>query len=374
MGVNKVVVNKSNGEETLIDLTMDTVTPETLLKGYIAHDNKGEPITGIYEGAGAAILIKEATPTRDSLTIQFAGLAAEPSAFSVQVNKNITLASTRYVVDVNYDGTETEGVCGYTSGSSYSKTGTIAYSASAFTWTYSNGTITVTSSGASDGGYFKANTIYKLIYVANAETADGGTTEIKLQEKTATPTEAAQTIKPDSGYDGLSQVSISAIQTETKTVTENGTVTPTEGKYLKSVVVNVTTGGGDGLPDVIVAGDTPILASWGGSVISNADAYTESGLEVTVPKDGTYRFYFTATKGSSMTGGGNTNNPTVRLYKNDVAVGSVISVSQTAPSTPYSADVACSAGDVIKVYGKANKASYSTYSIAVSTLIACIDK
>lgn len=46
MAVNKVVINTENGAETLIDLTSDTVTPETLAEGKTAHNAAGEIITG----------------------------------------------------------------------------------------------------------------------------------------------------------------------------------------------------------------------------------------------------------------------------------------------------------------------------------------
>lgn len=46
MAVNKVVVNTENGAETLIDLTSDSVTSETLVKGVTAHDASGEEIVG----------------------------------------------------------------------------------------------------------------------------------------------------------------------------------------------------------------------------------------------------------------------------------------------------------------------------------------
>lgn len=62
-----------------------------------------------------------------------------------------------------------------------------------------------------------------------------------LQEKTAMPTTTAQNIVPDSGYDGLSNVQISAIQTETKTVTPTASaqdITPESGKYFSKVTVN----------------------------------------------------------------------------------------------------------------------------------------
>lgn len=65
------------------------------------------------------------------------------------------------------------------------------------------------------------------------------------QTKTITPTTTKQTINPDSGYDALSSVTVNAIQTETKSITSNGTYTPTSGKYFSSVSVNVPSSGID---------------------------------------------------------------------------------------------------------------------------------
>ena len=46
MGVNKIVYNTADGARTLIDLTGDSVTPETLAEGATAHDASGNKITG----------------------------------------------------------------------------------------------------------------------------------------------------------------------------------------------------------------------------------------------------------------------------------------------------------------------------------------
>jgi len=69
---------------------------------------------------------------------------------------------------------------------------------------------------------------------------------IRLQTKTVTPTTAQQNITADIGYNGLSGVTINAIQTETRTITENGSYTPTANHFFSNIVVNVAS---SDLPD-----------------------------------------------------------------------------------------------------------------------------
>lgn len=57
MAVNKVIY----GGETLIDLTGDTLTPETLQKGITGHDASGNPITGTMEKTEGYRFVKVAS-------------------------------------------------------------------------------------------------------------------------------------------------------------------------------------------------------------------------------------------------------------------------------------------------------------------------
>lgn len=55
MAINKVEYNGN----TLIDLTNDSVTPETLAKGVTAHDKSGTVIVGTMEDLNAVLTEQE---------------------------------------------------------------------------------------------------------------------------------------------------------------------------------------------------------------------------------------------------------------------------------------------------------------------------
>lgn len=122
-----------------------------------------EAVVNVAGGESATVATVTATPSSNATSLAFT-VAGEPKAFAVMTGAQITLASTRYVMAVMSNGTTTYGVYGY-KGSGGGSSAYCYYSASYFSFTYSNGTLTVKSSSSTNGGYFKSGTSYRLIYV-----------------------------------------------------------------------------------------------------------------------------------------------------------------------------------------------------------------
>ena len=89
MAVNKVALNG----EVKLDLTADSVTPETLLKGTTAHNAAGELITGVYEPMN----IKQYTGT-----LLASGWAADSYGYQAQTI-SVTGLKASYDVDPQWD-------------------------------------------------------------------------------------------------------------------------------------------------------------------------------------------------------------------------------------------------------------------------------
>lgn len=151
-----------------------------------------------YGGTSANLGTAETQVGSGATSVTFTGLTDEPDYFSVIFKSNFgTSSGYQRVISVVYDGTNTYGLA-MDSG---------AKALSSWSYTYSNGTLTVSSAGTNNGGYFHQPGYYQLTYGV------GGTVE---------PVE---------------------IEVEPLSVTTNGTYTAPEGKAYSPVTVNVSGGG-----------------------------------------------------------------------------------------------------------------------------------
>ena len=150
-----------------------------------------------YGGNSANLGTAETQVGSGATSVTFTGLSDEPDYFSVIFKSNFSTSSGyQRVMSVAYDGTNTYGVA-MDSG---------ANALSSWSYTYSNGSLTVSSTGTNNGGYFHQPGYYQLTYGV------GGTVE---------PVE---------------------IEVEPLSVTTNGTYTAPSGKAYSPVTVNVSGG------------------------------------------------------------------------------------------------------------------------------------
>lgn len=312
--VNKVTVNNS----TVIDLTSDTVTPSVLMQGYTAHDASGASIVGTATGGvdipSFEILwdssYSSATVTCNKTFAECYALwndgKSGASYHASADNPEDTWEENGVVTEMGGDSTHVD----YVANGNYGPIFDLVY--------HSDGTINLVQpssyaielSVTQNGHYYPPSSggVYTSVNVAVPSSTPS------LQAKTATPTTSQQVITADSGYDGLSQVTVSAMPTGTA-----GTPTATKGtvsNHAVSVTPSVTnttgyiTGGTKTGTAVtvsaseLVSGSRTITANGTGIDVTeyaSVDvAVAGSGSSWTKVAEKTYTTSYTNTSGSTV--------------------------------------------------------------------------
>ena len=171
--INKVVF----GDQVLIDLTTDTITPSDLASGVKAHDASGAVITG--------------TSTKDSDTSSDTALVGEILSGKTAHARGAQLTGTMpnngaVAGTITTKAQEYSVAQGYHDGSGKVK-------------------IADVEQAKIIAGNIKAGV--QILGVTGDYTGEG----VTAQAKVATPYTTQQVVLPDSGYDYLSQVTVNAI-------------------------------------------------------------------------------------------------------------------------------------------------------------------
>lgn len=114
---------------------------------------------------------------------------------------------------------------------------------------------------------------------------------IKTETKSVTPTTSTQTVTPTSGS-YLTKVDVGAISTETKSVTANGTYTPSSGKFFSSVTVAVPS-------DAVALQEKTVTATESEQIISPDSGYGGFSTVTVSPISSTYVGSGVPTKGAT---------------------------------------------------------------------------
>lgn len=174
MAINKIIY----GGQTLIDLTGDTVSEETLAAGATAHDKTGALITG--------------TSTKDSDTSD--ATAAEDE---------ILAGKTAYARGAELTGRMTNN--GAQNGTISTKEGSVTIAQG-----YHDGSGKVALS-ATEKAKLIASNIRQGVTLFGVPGSMTGSEGVKSQTKTVTPTKDGFNVAPDTGYTHLSGVTVNPI-------------------------------------------------------------------------------------------------------------------------------------------------------------------
>ncbi len=158
------------GAQTVKAVTTTNLTAENIKSGVVikigdsTDDDCVTSVTGSYTGGSASIGTKTTTNSDNTVTsLSFSSLSGTPKAFFLRCTSQLTRSSSYsyyYIVSMRYNGTNTTGNYWRMSN------GTFYNDTSHYSYTYSNGTLTLSSSagrGSAGGSFYNGS--YELVYI-----------------------------------------------------------------------------------------------------------------------------------------------------------------------------------------------------------------
>lgn len=264
MGVNKVVY----GAVSIIDISDSTVTPETVAEGETAYGADGEKITGTMRaGVDTSDATAAANDIANGKTAYVNGekitgnIVHETAVIIVPEPPTVTFSlvdgTLKPYLNLKYPSTGKKRIIG-------------GGKECAFQTRLSN-LGDATAEDVAEGKTFTSSAGLKV-----TGTHVCSTTEPTLQSKSVTPSESAQTVTPDDGYDGLSSVEVGAVSSTYigSGVTKKAAATYTPGTADQTIASGQYLSGAQ-----TIKGDANLLATnikSGVSIFGVAGSYTGS--------------------------------------------------------------------------------------------------
>lgn len=195
----QTITNTSNAQVTYVNTGVSyTYNSGTLVITSTGAQFQSDAFYLVYSYGGSAsnVHTEDVQVGSGATSITFTGLEDEPIAWYCIFKSNFSTSSGyQRVIFTRYDGDLLEGMS-MDSGANVSD--------SSWTQTYNNGSLTITSSGTNNGGYFHQPGYYQLTYMI------GEASPYEKVSKTyrASTTAQSEKIEPSTGYDAMSEVNV----------------------------------------------------------------------------------------------------------------------------------------------------------------------